>query len=108
MIPLVCLALVLGFFLSWIIGIVAQEEVSISRSSVVVVVTTIVFVTCVNAAADMGIAGAMIPLGVTTLAMAGLLKGLAHIPFTKALIVASAYSVIMVLLAFWLASMGRH
>ncbi len=106
MIPLICLALVLGFFLSWIIGIVAQEEVSISRSSVIVVLTTIVFVFCVNVAAGMGIVGAMIPLGATTIAMAGLLKALAYIPFSKAVIVASAYSVIMTLGAFWLASLG--
>jgi hypothetical protein len=102
---LICIALVLGFFLSWIIGIVAKEEVSISRSAVIVVLTTIIFFASFAASASLGIAGAIIPLGATTLAMGGLLKALAYIPFSKGVMVASVYSVIMVLLGFWLATM---
>jgi hypothetical protein len=40
---LICIALTLGFLVAWITGIVAKEEVSIGRSTVVVVLTTIVF-----------------------------------------------------------------
>lgn len=96
MIVLICLTLVLGFFLAWIIGIVANEEVSVSKSAVIVFLTAIVFFASFAAAQDLGIAGAIIPLSATMLAMAGLLRALAYIPFKKGMIVASVYSLIMV------------
>lgn len=97
---LICITLALGFMVAWITGIVAKEEVSIGRSTVVVVLTAIVFYASFAAASGLGLVGALIPLTATMLGMAGLLRAICYIPFKHGLIVAGIYSAIMVMLAF--------
>jgi hypothetical protein len=106
MVLLICIALTLGFLVAWITGIVAKEEVSIGRSTVIVVLTAIVFFVSFAVASDIGIVGAIIPLLATMLAMAGLLRALAYIPFKHGIVVSSIYSLIMLVCAFVMSSMG--
>ncbi|MBK7403631.1 MAG: hypothetical protein IPJ41_03095 [Phycisphaerales bacterium] len=100
--------LVLGFLLAWVVGIVANEEISVMRGVAVLVCTGVA-----NWLAGMAI-GAVAPdavqfisLPVSFAVLTLMIKSLCEIPWKPSLIVAAIYSVI-IFAVMWVLAAAFH
>jgi hypothetical protein len=95
---LVAVYVILGFMLAWIVGIVAQEEISIGQGVLVLILSAIVTIAVSLALAQIVVdptayAGLRIALNLCTIAV--FTKLIAHIGWKESFIISTIYATLL-------------
>lgn len=109
LILLICILIVMAFVLAWVTGIVAREELTVTRAVVILIANAIVGFIVSFALASTEMDETMLQLiniPISLVILAGMLRLVGQIAFKHALIIAAAFSVLLFLISLLIAAIA--